>query len=270
MECISDCKICYNSYNSKERKPKMLFCGHTFCSICIQAILEGRVYETICPTCRRRISCSFSQLPINYSLLDLVNCIEDDEENDSDDSIVECTKHSQSIEAWCKRSELWLCKTCVQHHTHMDMTSTSDCIVDSQVALEELKTRVLKTQGDILTDMMEIIEESRNISHSTNESTEEKRLIYELSMDNLKKYKALSLRFREFQKRALKYHLSLSSFTIKLDNIKTVGDWFQTEDILNKRAKVRDFLTELKHLESLKCQVKFFVFFMRVFMVVSW
>jgi len=50
-----DCSICYECYDSFMRIPLILKCGHTFCKICIDNLIEKRrsQFKFYCPTCRQ-------------------------------------------------------------------------------------------------------------------------------------------------------------------------------------------------------------------------
>ena len=37
-----ECSICMDDYNHRDKRPKALFCGHTFCAQCIQDITDAR------------------------------------------------------------------------------------------------------------------------------------------------------------------------------------------------------------------------------------
>nr|XP_053635091.1 uncharacterized protein LOC128690405 [Cherax quadricarinatus] len=63
-----ECQECRQSYGSGERCPRSLFCGHTFCTKCLdRAIVSGR---RRCSSCGRPfIATSAAQLPTDYALL---------------------------------------------------------------------------------------------------------------------------------------------------------------------------------------------------------
>lgn len=61
-----NCDICYDDYNSNEKKPFTLVpCGHTFCIKCINSLMSR---EASCPNCRKKIS---EKIP-NYGLVGLL------------------------------------------------------------------------------------------------------------------------------------------------------------------------------------------------------
>ena len=45
-----ECSISYESYNDKDKCPRFLGCGHTFCSRCLERLLPGNTID--CPKCR--------------------------------------------------------------------------------------------------------------------------------------------------------------------------------------------------------------------------
>lgn len=50
-----ECKICYNRYNLKQRKPKVLECCHRVCAKCLYKILDfgdSPQGVIVCPFCR--------------------------------------------------------------------------------------------------------------------------------------------------------------------------------------------------------------------------
>ncbi|MED6269290.1 hypothetical protein CHARACLAT_031607 [Characodon lateralis] len=50
-----ECKICYNRYNTRSRKPKLLGCLHRVCAKCLKKMVDmGDSSPTVisCPFCR--------------------------------------------------------------------------------------------------------------------------------------------------------------------------------------------------------------------------
>ena len=48
------CPICYGTYNDKDKIPRILHCGHTFCQICLMDLRTSNILT--CPTCRKFFS----------------------------------------------------------------------------------------------------------------------------------------------------------------------------------------------------------------------
>lgn len=63
---IHECPICYNIYNSKNRIPKIIPCGHSLCSECLSKLTTNR-----CPECRKQFpsNTKTSEFITNFSLI---------------------------------------------------------------------------------------------------------------------------------------------------------------------------------------------------------
>ena len=68
-----ECSICLEGYNDKEKCPRMLSCGHSFCSRCLERLLSGNTID--CPKCRNPVAVpsGVHGLSKNFALLDIVN-----------------------------------------------------------------------------------------------------------------------------------------------------------------------------------------------------
>lgn len=67
------CGICFSEYSDDERSryaPRILRCGHTFCSECLIRILET-TNRLVCPKCRRDAT-DMKQIPLNKALIQLI------------------------------------------------------------------------------------------------------------------------------------------------------------------------------------------------------
>ena len=65
------CPICYDHYNDKEKIPRILSCGHTFCQHCLMDLRTSNILT--CPTCRTYFSPDVKQLIKNFTILDCLN-----------------------------------------------------------------------------------------------------------------------------------------------------------------------------------------------------
>jgi hypothetical protein len=61
MEEILKCKLCNCSYNTEERQPYIIKCGHTFCKFCI----SGKQDDLLCPLCGISLSFLFENCILN-------------------------------------------------------------------------------------------------------------------------------------------------------------------------------------------------------------
>ena len=68
-----ECSICLEGYNDKEKCPRMLRCGHSFCSRCLERLLRGNTIN--CPKCRNPVAVpsGVHGLSKNFLLLDILN-----------------------------------------------------------------------------------------------------------------------------------------------------------------------------------------------------
>ena len=68
-----ECSICFERFNDKEKCPRMLSCGHSFCSHCLERLLRGNTIN--CPKCRNPVAVpsGVHGLLKNFALLDIVN-----------------------------------------------------------------------------------------------------------------------------------------------------------------------------------------------------
>ena len=68
-----ECSICYEHYNDQSKCPRLLSCGHSFCSRCLERLLRGSTID--CPKCRNPVAVpsGVHGLSKNFALLDIVN-----------------------------------------------------------------------------------------------------------------------------------------------------------------------------------------------------
>lgn len=64
-----DCGVCLESFNSSDRQPVILECGHTICKECIEDIIA---HQPICPFDRKGITKPIKDLSMNYSLMEMI------------------------------------------------------------------------------------------------------------------------------------------------------------------------------------------------------
>ena len=117
---MSSCPICLDQYDSQDRVPRILPCGHTVCQSCLFFL---RLYDPAghlaagqpqCPTCRSNITtASLSQLPKNFSLLD----------SQVKTRTISCPLHGdQGLQAllFCLRCGVYVCHKCIatKHNSH--------------------------------------------------------------------------------------------------------------------------------------------------------
>ena len=86
MENILECSICLEKYDKKEKLPRILACGHTFCTFCLEKIkLKNKSEKNI--KCPIDLKIGFEtnnikDIPINRVLVDLIDLNIDEKLND--------------------------------------------------------------------------------------------------------------------------------------------------------------------------------------------
>ena len=115
---IPECSICFEHYNDESKCPRLLSCGHSFCSSCLERLLHGNTID--CPTCRNpgAVPTGVEGLLKNFALLDLVN--DTPKENvGSNTGSHDCEacgeKHPANF--CCLDCKENMCKTAAQFHT---------------------------------------------------------------------------------------------------------------------------------------------------------
>ncbi|XP_063601353.1 uncharacterized protein LOC134777420 [Penaeus indicus] len=69
-----ECKVCFCDYDQADRRPRVLPCGHFFCSVCVTSLLkEGTLKCPIC--CSQHTIPDIMQIPIAYDFEELLSSI---------------------------------------------------------------------------------------------------------------------------------------------------------------------------------------------------
>ena len=130
-----ECSICYEHYNEQSKCPRLLSCGHSFCSRCLERLLRGNTID--CPKCRNPVvvPSGVDGLLKNFALLDIVNETAP-KQNTGTKGSHDCEacdeKHCANFRCLdCKEN---MCKTAAQFHTR-NKTSRDHRVV----TLEELE-----------------------------------------------------------------------------------------------------------------------------------
>ena len=137
-----DCPICCERFDDRNLCPRLLSCGHSFCSGCLERLLNG---DTInCPTCRIEISvpAGVKGLTKNFALLSIVNAtsqqapsIKPQHAGDGGSHFCEaCDGEQHPATSCCLDCKEDMCKTAAGFHTR-NKTSRNHRVV----SLEELK-----------------------------------------------------------------------------------------------------------------------------------
>ena len=132
-----ECSICFERFNDENKCPRLLSCGHSFCSCCLERLLRGNTID--CPKCRNPVAVpsGVHGLLKNFALLDIVNETAPKQQvgNTSHTSTHQCEacdeKHPATF--FCLDCKENACKTAAQFHKR-SKTSRDHRVV----SLEEL------------------------------------------------------------------------------------------------------------------------------------
>ena len=97
---IFECQICMEEMVNTQ--PRLLPCGHTFCSLCLKQILRYDGFQ--CPTCRFKVNeTDICKIPINFSLIKM---------KDIESDMVKLVLQSDLCK-FCQLNILFVIVTCV-------------------------------------------------------------------------------------------------------------------------------------------------------------
>lgn len=73
MSKVTECSVCLERYNTKNKIPKILHCGHTFCQECLNKSKKNSNNVLTCPICRKNeIFADIEDLSTNRVIYDLL------------------------------------------------------------------------------------------------------------------------------------------------------------------------------------------------------
>jgi len=107
-----ECPSCYDIFDDKERTPRNLHCGHTFCEKCLIQLQNSSIFN--CPICRKQhMAFKATDLPKNYLVLDLIQKqIEQLKIADS------CKVHpTEQLRFFCVTCSILICPECIVEHS---------------------------------------------------------------------------------------------------------------------------------------------------------
>ena len=133
-----ECSICYELYDHENRFPRLLSCGHTFCSSCLENLFDNNSIS--CPNCRKTASVptGVAGLTKNYDLLKLGNTTPQDVKGLH--NCEACDVKHPAI-SWCLDCDYDMYKTATRFHTR----SKASC-AHKVVSLEQFAVSVFCTE----------------------------------------------------------------------------------------------------------------------------
>ena len=128
-----ECSICCERFDELGRCPRLLSCGHTFCSSCIDRLIKKNSIN--CPTCGNTVSVpgGVAALPKNFSLLDIL-LTRQKEEDEGLRMCKTCEDEEHPATSCCLDCKEDMCKIAARIHTRQKVTRDHRV-----VSLDELK-----------------------------------------------------------------------------------------------------------------------------------
>ena len=129
------CSICLECYNDEDKCPRMLNCGHSFCSSCLNRLLHGNTIH--CPTCRNPVAVptGVQGLAKNFALLEIVN-------EASREQVVLCPKHKEPFRFFDEDCGIVICRDChALYHSGHNCVEVAEAASKYRQEMEALVTK---------------------------------------------------------------------------------------------------------------------------------
>ena len=131
-----ECSICCERFDEEKLCPRLLSCGHSFCSSCLEKLFLE--YAINCPTCRGAVSvpAGITGLPKNFALLDVLQATpQTPADGNGDLRVCEvCDDEKHPATSCCLDCREDMCKDVARWHTRQKATREHRV-----VSLKELK-----------------------------------------------------------------------------------------------------------------------------------
>lgn len=106
MERVTSCTVCLDRFNGEAQLPTVLLCGHTLCRQCVSNLYERSWnLQITCPICRQVTRSAPADLPVNFSILALLENVQRD------------TEPKKHVAKWCLDCKKVADPTCCEEHT---------------------------------------------------------------------------------------------------------------------------------------------------------
>ena len=119
-----ECSICCERFDEEKLCPRLLSCGHSFCSSCLEKLFLE--YAINCPTCRRVVSvpAGVTGLPKNFALLDVLQATpQTPADGNGDFRLCEvCDDEKHPATSCCLDCREDMCKDVARWHTRQKAT----------------------------------------------------------------------------------------------------------------------------------------------------
>ena len=133
---VPECVVCREGYDDQNLCPRILSCGHSFCTRCLDRLFTEERDRFRCPTCRVEVNVSQDGvvgLPKNFALLSIFDV------KPQQESLFDCEvcddKHPAIF--WCFNCKQDMCKDAAGFHTRCKATRDHQIIsLESATATE--------------------------------------------------------------------------------------------------------------------------------------
>ena len=116
---VPECVVCREGYDDQNLCPRILSCGHSFCTRCLDRLFTEERDRFRCPTCRVEVNVSqdgVAGLPKNFALLSFFDVKPQQEESESLFDCEVCDDKHPAI-FWCFNCEEDMCKDAARFHS---------------------------------------------------------------------------------------------------------------------------------------------------------
>ena len=120
---VLECPVCCELYDDQNICPRILSCGHSFCTGCLERLLtQAADNKILCPTCRNEVNvppAGVAGLPKNFALLNITNANVTPQHEEA----VECLYTCESCDvehpatSFCLNCQEDMCKVAAGIHT---------------------------------------------------------------------------------------------------------------------------------------------------------
>lgn len=142
------CAICQEAFDTHDRTPRMLPCGHTYCQRCLAGLFARP--PVLCPEDRSAVSVeAVTDLAKNFSLLRVIQKKQD--VPPPIDSSAKCPEHRKKLEYVCLDDKVKICANCALFGRHKG----------HNVRAEDEVMREVTIRAECLLEMLQIIEHSQ-------------------------------------------------------------------------------------------------------------
>jgi len=157
-----ECPNCYEVYDDKERIPRNLPCGHTYCEPCLNQIYQIKK-KLECPVCRLEVDASIkaNNLSKNFVAIEVSN-----KHREIQKKLQFCSNHSEPLRFFCETCQVNICASCIIDHSGHKFVKQDHSVSLLKQRAKDLKSRINKRLEDIKNSKSSSEECRKNIVHS--------------------------------------------------------------------------------------------------------